>query len=80
MESDDHKIAFWTLTPQGMTNVRLLTQKMFLACPHCILDPEHYREDGTCKCDSQKERDRLKKMGAGYRKSDWAKIPLREED
>lgn len=21
------------------------------ACPHCILVPEHYRDDGSCRCD-----------------------------
>jgi len=23
---------------------------MMLACPHVILMPEHYRPDGTCRC------------------------------
>jgi len=26
------------------------------ACPHRILQPSHYREDGTCKCNDPKER------------------------
>ena len=24
-------------------------------CPHAIWDPDHYREDGSCKCDDKSE-------------------------
>lgn len=36
-------------------------------CPHFIFMPEHYREDGTCKCDNP---DELVMKEWGYR---WSK-------
>lgn len=42
------------LTPGGklrVKHVRTLPQSAISACPHTILDPSHYRDDGTCKCD-----------------------------
>jgi hypothetical protein len=49
---DDHKITFGTLQPDGtLTNVRLIRQADIGKCPHFIMVPEHYREDGSCKCD-----------------------------
>lgn len=27
-----------------------MKQSDILRCPHCIIVPEHYREDGTCYC------------------------------
>jgi hypothetical protein len=38
-----------------LTDVRVIRQADMLACPHCIMDPQHYREDGTCKCDDAGE-------------------------
>lgn len=32
-------------------SVRTLKQSHLLACPHVIIAAEHYREDGTCRCD-----------------------------
>lgn len=31
--------------------IRILTQTAVRNCDHFILDPDHYREDETCKCD-----------------------------
>jgi hypothetical protein len=46
----DHKVQFGTLHPDGsMTNVRMIKQSDMQKCPHCIMVPSHYREDGTCK-------------------------------
>jgi len=25
-----------------------------MACPHIIMVPEHYRDDGTCRCNDRK--------------------------
>jgi hypothetical protein len=30
--------------------VRMLKTADMLKCPHVIIMPEHYREDGSCKC------------------------------
>ena len=32
------------------TNVRTIKQSDMLACPHCIMVPEHYHLDGRCRC------------------------------
>lgn len=34
----------------GTTSVRM-QQSMITACPHVIFTPDHYRADGSCKCD-----------------------------
>jgi hypothetical protein len=31
-------------------NVRILKQSDILKCPYCIMMPEHYNQDGTCRC------------------------------
>lgn len=45
-------IEFGALSPEGVyTKVRVLTHAQIGACPHTIMVPEHYRDDGTCRCD-----------------------------
>jgi len=46
----DH-VEFGTLTPEGVTNVHYISRAALLACPRVMLVPEHYRDDGTCRCD-----------------------------
>ncbi len=59
IERDD-KITFGTLSEDGqLSNVRYLTQAQIMACPFAIFVPEHYRDDGTCKCDDPNERARM---------------------
>lgn len=49
--SDENMIHFGTLHPDGsMTDERTLSQAAIKACPHFIMMPEHYRADGTCRC------------------------------
>lgn len=57
--------------------VRMLKQSDILKCPHVIMHPTHYRDDGSCKCDDAAERAMLIRT-AGYKKKDFAAIPLRE--
>ena len=48
----EHKIKFGTLHPDGtVTDEREITKEDVRRCPFFILVPEHYREDGTCRCD-----------------------------
>lgn len=43
---------FGDLHPDGsFTNARTIKQSDLAACPHLILVPEHYRADGSCRCD-----------------------------
>ena len=47
-------------------------------CPFFIMVPEHYREDGTCKCDDPEHR-RMMIREWGYAVDDFKNIPLRKE-
>ena len=47
-------IEFGVLHEDGrVTDVRHVAHADITACPHVILDPEHYRADGTCRCDDE---------------------------
>lgn len=32
-------------------NLRVIHRADIARCPYLILDPDHYRVDGTCRCD-----------------------------
>ena len=70
------RIEFATLTPTGLTNVRTLAQSDIAACPFVIFVAEHYRPDGSCKCDDADERVKMISEW-GYTADDFAAIPLR---
>ena len=36
--------------PFHEVEVRIMKHADILACPHVILVPYHYRQDGTCRC------------------------------
>ena len=45
-------ISFGTLHPDGtLTNQRTVKRMDIARCPQFILMAEHYREDGSCRCD-----------------------------
>ena len=58
------------------THVRTLSQATMLACPFVIMEPSHYREDGSCKCDDAEERAMMIAEWE-YSAEDFANIPLR---
>jgi hypothetical protein len=44
-------IEFGVLHPDGtLTDTRTISQAAIIACPHVILVAEHYRPDGSCRC------------------------------
>ena len=52
-----NEIEFGTLHPDGnLTNVRLIKHSDIGRCPHVIMVPTHYRDDGSCKCDDPQEQ------------------------
>jgi hypothetical protein len=53
------------------TRVCTLSQAAMMKCPHCIMVPEHYRDDDTCKCNDPNEVV-MKKWG--YRWNKKAKV------
>lgn len=75
---NEHEIKFGTLHSDGsLTNVRYLRQSSVMACPHTIFLPEHYRPDGSCKCDDAEERAMMIREW-DYEASDFDG-PVREE-
>jgi hypothetical protein len=54
-------ITFGTLGPEGLTNVRVISQEVIMKCPLCILAAEHYKADGTCLCFDKDTQDRIKR-------------------
>lgn len=71
--------SFLKLNSDGTTTmIKKINQSDILKCNFAILSPDHYREDGTCKCD---DRDHRKKMikDWGYESKDFIKIPLRNK-
>lgn len=70
-------VQFGTLHPDGsLTNRRSIKHSDLRACPFAILVPEHYREDGTCRCDDAAHRETMIKQW-GYKAKDFAEVPLR---
>lgn len=62
---------FGRLEPNGeYVRIGELSQASMLACPFCIIDFEHYREDGTCRCDDPDEHERLIR-DYGYTRADF---------
>lgn len=67
----EHRIQFGTVHPDGsMTNIRYIRQSDVMRCPHYIMVPEHYRDDGSCKCDDPQEQEMMTREW-GYRRSDF---------
>ncbi len=76
---DEHTVTFGTLTPdRGLVDVRLIRQADLLRCPFAILAVEHYREDGSCRCDDPIHRAMMIREW-GYSDADFASVPLRKD-
>ena len=70
-DQTEHEVKCGTLHPDGtVTNIRMIKQSDMLKCPHCIVMPDHYREDGTCKCDDPVEQAMMIKEW-GYKSKDF---------
>lgn len=48
-----------------------MKQDTLKSCPHVIFHPEHYRPDGSCKCNDPTEQERMIKEW-GYSREDFA--------
>jgi hypothetical protein len=57
--------------------IRIMKQSDMLRCPHVIMLPSHYREDGSCKCDDPDERAMMIREW-GYTKKSFKGVPLRK--
>ncbi len=58
--------------------VRVLKKSDIFKCRFMILTSEHYRQDGSCKCDDPEHREKMKREW-DYTDADFDGIPLREE-
>lgn len=57
---NEHEIQFGTLHPDGtVSDERRVKTDNILACSFAIMVPEHYREDGSCKCNDPEEQARM---------------------
>jgi len=48
------------MSPDGsfkVTHIRSIEQSSMLKCPHCIMMPEHYRADESCRCNDPDHKD-----------------------
>jgi hypothetical protein len=50
-----------------------MRQSSIQACPHFIMVPEHYRADGTCKCNDPAEQQKMVEEW-GYSKEDFVGV------
>lgn len=59
-------------------DIQILHYEDIAKCPFIILMPDHYRKDGSCRCDDAQER---KKMIAEweYTEEQFKDIPLRRK-
>ena len=72
-DMSEHEIQFGTLHPDGtLTDERRIRQTDIASCPHVIMVPEHYRQDGSCKCDDPAEQDMMIRDW-GYSRKDFRK-------
>lgn len=67
------KFSTLTLNEHGElveTDIREIAQENIMKCPHVILTPEHYREDGSCRCDDPTHTE-MKKWGYKWKGTTW---------
>jgi hypothetical protein len=50
---DDDEKARWLRESEVMW----IKQQTLMACPHAIMVPEHYRAEGTCRCNDPEHRE-----------------------
>ena len=53
-------VEFGTLNDDGTyTRVRAVKQDSIRNCPHTLFIAEHYRDDGTCRCDDEGHKEMI---------------------
>ena len=64
-EMKTNKVTFGTLQTDGtLSNVRMIKQSDMMRCPHCIMVVDHYRENGSCRCNDPSHKEM---SGWGYK-------------
>ena len=66
-----HEVRFGTLHADGsMTDERTIKQSDLAKCPYCIWMAEHYREDGSCRCDDP-DHSEMREWGYRWNGERW---------
>lgn len=53
MEKGDKEVVFSTMDEEGkVTTIKIIQTADIMRCPKAILVPEHYRDDGSCRCNT----------------------------
>jgi len=75
----ENQVMFGTLRSDGsVVDIRKMPQSTFSNCPFFIMMPEHYREDGSCRCNDPEYRKKVMK-GWGYTKRDFVRAEIIEK-
>lgn len=76
-EPDANVVTFAKLDENGQVTVQAqVKQSDIRKCKFAIILPEHYREDGSCKCDDHTHRNMMIEAW-DYKQKDFEGIPLR---
>ncbi len=68
-------VQFGVLHDGTLSNVRMIRQSDIGRCPFFIFMPDHYREDGTCRCSNESHRAMMVREW-DYKAEDFRGIPL----
>lgn len=52
------------------SKVRVIAQRDLLKCPHVILMADHYRADGSCRCDDESHSE-MAEWGYVWQDGQW---------
>ena len=52
------------------SNVREIKQSDMMKCPHFIMTAEHYRTDGSCRC-NERTHTEMRKWGYKWKNGAW---------
>lgn len=64
-------VEFGKLDEQGRyTRIKSVEQSDMLKCQHCIMVAEHYRDDGTCRCNDPDHRE-MEEWGYTWNDGRW---------
>jgi len=73
---DDRHVVFYEMDMDGtVAEVAVLRREDMLACPFCIIDPSHYRADGSCRCNDPQEQERMIREW-DYTREDFEKVGM----
>lgn len=67
----DNNVTFMTVFPDGRTdNMRVIKQSDIGKCPHFIMVADHYRPNGSCRCNDHTHK-AMAKWGYKWRDGQW---------